>query len=118
MSAVVAAGVPIVLKGLESYFNNRQQKKLYRKEERRRKFEALVQSLSKGGGMSRMGSMPPPTRAPDAAQQTLQAMSQLSGSPQAQKAIQDLLARLFGGGASPAGGSWAPSTSQWMSKLG
>ena len=99
---IAAVGIPLALQGLQSYFGNRQQRKLEREEERRRKFEALVQSLSKKG-MPRIGSMgPAPTRAPDAAQQTLQAMSQLSGSPQAQKAIQDLLARLFGGGAAPA----------------
>ena len=104
-ATIATVVAPVALEGLKNYFASRQQKKADREEERRRKFEALVQSLSKGGGMSRMGSMPPPTRAPDAAQQTLQAMSQLSGSPQAQKAIQDLLARLFGGGAAPAGGS-------------
>jgi hypothetical protein len=103
MSAGLAAiAVPMALEGLKMYLGGRQQKKADREEERRRKFEALVQSLSKKG-MPRMGSMgQAPTRAPDAAQQTLQAMSQLSGSPQAQKAIQDLLARLFGGGAAPA----------------
>ena len=104
-AGLAAIAVPTALEGLKMYLGGRQQKKADREEERRRKFEALVQSLSKGG-MPRMGSMgQAPTRAPDAAQQTLQAMSQLSGSPQAQKAIQDLLARLFGGGAAPAGGS-------------
>ena len=99
---IAAVGIPLALQGLQAYFGNRQQKQAEREEERRRKFEALVQSLSKKG-MPRMGSMgQAPPRAPDAAQQPLQAMSQLSGSPQAQKAIQDLLARLFGGGAAPA----------------
>ena len=99
---IAAVGIPLALQGLQAYFGDRKQKQAEREEERRRKFEALVQSLSKKG-MPRMGSMgQAPTRAPDAAQQTLQAMSQLSGSPQAQKAIQDLLARLFGGGAAPA----------------
>ena len=99
---IAAVGIPLALQGLQGFLSSRKEEKARREEEKRRKFEALVQSLSKGG-MPRMGSMgQAPTRAPDAAQQTLQAMSQLSGSPQAQKAIQDLLARLFGGGAAPA----------------